>query len=103
MGVLLNDELFIYCYNVGGDFSLPGATLIRISNPHDPPDEWIQNAYDLGLGDNHRNFHTAGFLEEPYLYFLGFDAPGDNALNRRSVIGASEDRGSQGGRIERSL
>jgi len=86
MGVLLNDELFIYCYNVSGDFSLPGATLIRIPNPHDPPDEWIQNAYDLGLGDNHRNFHTAVFLEEPYLYFLGFDDPGDNALNRRSVL-----------------
>lgn len=90
MGTMLNDELFIFCYNVtfGGPFgfSTPGTTLIRIPNPHDPPGSWVQNAYDLGIGDDHQGFHSAVYVEEPHLYLLGYDDPDGDALQRRAVL-----------------
>ncbi|MCB9782397.1 MAG: DUF4185 domain-containing protein [Candidatus Omnitrophica bacterium] len=84
-GFLYQSELFIYCFNVtsgGGGFSTVGATLIRIPNPYDPPGEWVQNAVDLGIGDDHQGFHTAVFLDEPYVYLMGFDDTG----GRRMVL-----------------
>lgn len=92
-GILLNGELFVFCYNVkltggpGFGFTTPSTTLIRIPNPQDSPENWIQNAADLGIGDDHRGFHSAVFLKEPYVYLMGFDdGPNHNAFERRSVL-----------------
>ncbi len=86
-GIVLEGELFIFCYNVasGGPFgfSLPGTTLIRVPNPNDPPGEWIQQATDLGIGDNNQGFHTAVYKELPYIYLMGYD---DTGGTRRSVL-----------------
>jgi hypothetical protein len=35
------------------------------------PAAWTQNAYDFGLGDNNLSFHTAVYVEPPYVYFIG--------------------------------
>ena len=84
-GFLYEEELFIYCFSVTGGglgFSTVGTTLIRVPNPHDPPDEWIRQAVDLGIGDDHQGFHSAVFLEDPYVYLMGFDDAG----GRRMVL-----------------
>jgi hypothetical protein len=88
MGVVLDNELFLYGYRMEigkGEFNIP-TTLLRIPNPLDPPGEWIQNSADLGLGNLHQGFHSALFVKEPYVYFLGYDDKSVNPLVRRAVL-----------------
>ncbi len=89
MGTMIGTELFIFCYSVtpGGflGFGLENATLIRVPNPHDPPDEWIQNAYDLGINNSVMGFHSAVIVEEPYLYMMGYDGAGTMVLARAAT------------------
>jgi hypothetical protein len=76
-GVLLEGELFIYCNSLnpgGGGFAeIAGTTLIRIPNPDDNPDLWVQNAFDTGLPASlgGEDFTVAAtYVEDPYLYIL---------------------------------
>lgn len=92
-GILLEGELFIFCYNVettggpGFGFTTPSSTLIRVPNPHDDPEDWIQTAVDLGIAGDHRGFHSAVFHKEPYVYLMGFDdGVNDNPFERSSVL-----------------
>ncbi len=87
MGTLLGDELFVFCYSVGPGtgglgFQLENTTLLRIPNPLDPPGSWTVNAYDLGIDNSIRGFHSAVIVEEPYLYLMGYDGAGNMALAR---------------------
>lgn len=89
MGTMIKDELFIFCYSVkpggGLGFSLENTTLIRIPNPLDPPEEWIQNAYDLGIDNSVMGFHSAVIVEDPYLYMMGYDGKGNMVLARAGL------------------
>ena len=77
-GVMLDGELFIFCASIqqGGNGFGDNAvtTIIRIPNPLDPPDSWIQNGFDMGIPDVYSgqdfSFPAATFIEEPYLYVL---------------------------------
>lgn len=84
-GVMLDGELFIICTSLdpgSGDFPfvMAGFTLIRIPNPQDSPDLWIQNAFDLGisptLGGQELTANAALFVEEPYVYIFLLRGPG---------------------------
>ena len=74
MGILLEGELFVFCYAMDYD-AIPkwiaGTAMIRISNPQDPPDQWIQKAYDFGLQNTPIGFHSAVYAEGEYVYFFG--------------------------------
>jgi len=75
-GMVLNGELFVYCWCVGGNAQGTGGwggfgyALIRIPNPLDPPDQWIQKAYTLDIPNGY-SFHSAIFVKEPYVYLYG--------------------------------
>jgi len=86
MGTILNNELFIFCYPVEPPINIPDTVLIRIPNPQEPPLQWIQKAYDLKLGNVHQGFHSAIFIEKPYLYCLGYDDPNGVVSERRTVL-----------------
>ncbi len=86
MGTMLKGELFIFCYPVGFLMNIPDTTLIRVSNPLDPPTQWKQRVYDLKLGNVHQGFHSAIYVEEPYMYFLGYDDPINTVDERRTVL-----------------
>lgn len=74
-GALLRGELFLLAYPI--KYSTEGwiddTVMIRVPNPQDPPEQWIQKAYVLGLGDDRQGFLSGLFVEEPYLYCLGRD------------------------------
>ncbi|MBN1899825.1 DUF4185 domain-containing protein [Candidatus Sumerlaeota bacterium] len=88
-GFMLQGELFIFSYRVEvgerDQWAIP-TTLIRIPNPQDPPKEWAQISFDLGLGNLHQGFHSGVFVQEPYVYFLGYDDPKENPDIRRAVL-----------------
>jgi hypothetical protein len=62
------------------------TTLIRVSNPRDPPERWIKKQYDLGLGNADQGFHSAVYVKEPYVYFLGYDDLKKDPLVRVAVL-----------------
>jgi predicted amidohydrolase len=76
--VLLRGELFVYawCFSneQGRGWKGHGTVLIRVSNPHDPPDQWVQKVFPLEL-PNDSSFHTAVYVEDPYVYFYGLVRP----------------------------
>lgn len=81
-------ELFIFCFSVswgggGLGFTVEGTTMIRIPNPEDPPAEWVQQAFDFGIGDSGLGFHSALYIEEPYIYFFGYE---DQAVGGRAMV-----------------
>lgn len=87
MGILLEGELFLFCYPISTQGSgewIPDTTVIRVENPQDEPEEWNWEAYDLGLGNSHQGFHSALWKEPPYLYFLGRDK-GRTVLARAKI------------------
>ncbi|MFH1618554.1 MAG: hypothetical protein ABIG11_01465 [bacterium] len=88
-GVLLDGELFVFCYPVRTSqawFDISDTTVIRIPAPHESPRLWKQAAYDLGLGNSHQGFISAAVIKEPYVYFLGYDDPDNDAAKRRMVL-----------------
>jgi len=52
----------------------------------DDPHNWRWKAYDLGLGNTHQGFHSAMYIQEPYVYFLGYDDPENVVAERRTVL-----------------
>ncbi len=86
-GVMLKGELFLFAWCISGvaeglfGFKEEGSALIRVPNPLEPPDHWEQKAYPLKLGAGN-SFHSALFLEEPYLYLYGIVQPRQSALAR---------------------
>jgi hypothetical protein len=86
-GVVLRGELFLFAWCIGGDaqgaagWKEMGSALIRVPNPLDPPAQWIQKAYTLKF-ENGDTFHSALFVEQPYLYLYGIVKPRQTALAR---------------------
>jgi hypothetical protein len=89
MGLMLKGELFIFAYRIEvgeqDQWAIP-TTLIRIPNPQDSPDKWVQISNDLGLGNLHQGFHAGLYIKEPYVYFMGYDDPKDDTDIRRAVL-----------------
>jgi hypothetical protein len=87
-GEMLKGELFLFGWCIsGGDaqgllgWTVAGSVLIRISNPLDPPDKWVQRVYSLNLGKDN-SFHSALVVKAPYLYMYGIVEPRQTALAR---------------------
>lgn len=84
-GVCINGELFLFCYSVISGLNLANTTLIRVTNPLAHPDEWNWTAVDFGINNAAMGFHTALFVDEPWLYMMGYDSSGDMVLARMST------------------
>ncbi len=86
-GLMLRGELFLFAFCISGDtqsfatWRESGSALIRVPNPLDPPDRWIQKAYPLKLEKGY-TFHSALFVKEPYVYLYGIVRPRQTALAR---------------------
>jgi len=74
MGLMLGGELFVFSFSIdsggGGGFSIPGTTLLRISNPQDDPPDWSVEAIDFGIGDDGLTIHTGLHHKDDHVYFL---------------------------------
>jgi hypothetical protein len=91
-GVMLKGELFLFAWCISGDaegllgWKEAGSALIRISNPLDPPERWVQKTYPLKLAPGN-TFHSALLLQDPYLYLYGLvQPPRQTALARIRTI-----------------
>jgi hypothetical protein len=87
-GVMLEGELFLFAWCItGGDaqglfnWKEAGSALIRVPNPLEPPERWVQKAYPLKLGQG-ITFHSALLVRQPYLYLYGIVQPRQTALAR---------------------
>jgi len=87
-GIMLKGELFLFAFCItGGDaqglfnWTEAGSALIRVPNPLDSPERWVQQAHALKLGVGN-SFHSALLLEEPYLYLYGIVQPRQTAVAR---------------------
>ncbi len=87
-GVVLKGELFLFGWCIKGgaaqgvfNWTVAGSALIRVPNPLDPPEQWVQRAFELKLGEG-KTFHTALVLRDPYLYLYGMVEPRQTALAR---------------------
>jgi Domain of unknown function (DUF4185) len=87
-GVMLKGQLFLFAWCIsGGDaqglfgWKEAGSALLRVSNPLQSPEYWVQKASPLRLptGDS---FHSALVLQPPYLYLYGIVQPRQTALAR---------------------
>ena len=86
-GVMLHGELFLWAWCItsagekAGGFREMGSALIRVTNPLDPPERWVQKVFPLALvpGDT---FQTALVVKAPYLYLYGVVRPRQMALAR---------------------
>lgn len=85
MGTMIDGELFIFCYSVTSGLNVDNAVLIRIPNPQDPPPNWIQNVYDLGIDNTVMGFHSAVIVRGAYLYMMGYDGSGNMVLARAAI------------------
>jgi len=91
-GVMLQSELFLFAFCISNvesgtgvfDWKEAGSALIRVPNPLDPPDRWIQQAYPIKLemGDD---FQSALVVDPPYLYLYGIVQPRRMALARIQI------------------
>jgi hypothetical protein len=85
-GVMLRGELFLFAWCISDTkdavgWKEMGSVLIRVPNPLDPPEQWIQKAYTLKLKSG-VTFHSALFVQQPYLYLYGIVKPRQMALAR---------------------
>jgi len=86
-GVILKGELFLYGWCICNDnenalgFREEGTIQIRVPNPLDPPERWVQkvSVQEFGRGNN---FHAAAVVKPPYVYFYGIVQPRQTALAR---------------------
>ncbi len=98
-GVYLNGELFVFCYSVLSGFMLDSTTMIRVANPTDSPSAWTWTASDFGIGGNNFGVHSAVFVEEPYVYFMGFEDTG----GRRMILSRMTTADLVGGAMSEAL
>ncbi len=86
-GVMLKGELFLFAWCISGEaqgllgWKEAGSALIRVPNPLDSPEHWVQRAYPLKLGQGN-TFHAALVVKAPYLYLYGIVQPRQTALAR---------------------
>ena len=86
-GFMLNGELFIYNWCVGGNAQSEGgwggfgSAMIRISNPLDPPEKWVQKAHTL-KSDEGLIFISIAYVEEPFVYLYGIVKDKTSAVAR---------------------
>jgi len=86
-GVLLKGELFLFGWCISGNaegllgWKEAGSALIRVPNPLEPPERWVQKVYPLKLGEG-ASFHSALVVQPPYLYLYGIVNPRRTALAR---------------------
>lgn len=94
-GLMVDDDLFIFCYKVtdgGGGagafaFEVVGTILIRVSNPLEPPAQWKFSSTELGFGGKHQGFCSAVIRHDDYVYLMGFDdGQQESAFQRQSVL-----------------
>ena len=82
-GLMVDGELFVFAMNVISIFEQQGFTILRVSNPGDPPEAWAPEARSLNIGDETRMFISALLIEGDTLYMMGFD---DSLGARRTVL-----------------
>jgi hypothetical protein len=86
-GVALKGELFLFAWCISGEaegllgWKEAGSALIRVPNPLDAPEHWVQKACPLKLGEG-STFHSALVVQPPYLYLYGIVKPRQTALAR---------------------
>jgi Domain of unknown function (DUF4185) len=87
-GVLLDKQLFLFAWCISGGeakglvgWRVAGTAMIRVPNPFDSPDRWMQKAAALKLPPRD-SFISALVLKEPYLYLYGIVEPRQTALAR---------------------
>ncbi len=96
-GALLEGELFLWAWCIGGDAQNPagfkeyGSALIRVPNSGDPPDKWEQKAFTLTLAKGH-SFHAALLVKPPYVYMYGVVQPRQTALARVKIADLRQGR-----------
>ena len=89
-GVMLDGQLFLWAWCIAnqgaqpGGFREMGSALIRIRNPLDPLDRWVQQVSTLELPTG-TTFQTALVLKPPYLYLYGVVPLRQSALARVRV------------------
>ena len=74
-GLIVNDQLLIFCFAMAANeqtWWIDGTVVIKIENYRDNPADWICQYYDMKIGNNNTVLHSGIFLENEYLYFLGF-------------------------------
>ena len=91
-GFFLEGILYIVCQSMDiddtGFWTMSGTLLIEITNPDDNPNNWIKNYYDFNtkpwVGDSfQRQFHSAIFLKDPYIFFKGFNL--ENGIKKATL------------------
>lgn len=78
-GALADGMLVLFCYKVAPasnffQFTVADTCLIRVENPLDSPEKWSYEITDLGFGSMRRAFCSAAYVEDGYVYLLGFDS-----------------------------
>ena len=100
-GLMLEGELFLFAFCITGEaqgifgFKEAGSALIRVPNPLEPPDRWVQTAYPLKFATN-QSFHAALVVREPYLYLYGIVQPRQTALARVRLTDLRKGKLSEG-------
>jgi len=80
-GLMVDDELFVFCYKVvdgGGGvgafaFKVVGTILIRVANPLESPRQWVTTVTELPFGGEHQGFCSAVIQLDNFVYLIGFD------------------------------
>jgi hypothetical protein len=80
-GVMLHKELFLFAWCISGgaaqgllNWTIAGSAVIRVPNPLDPPEQWVQKAYPVQINPDF-SFHSALLQEDGYLYLYGIVSP----------------------------
>jgi hypothetical protein len=82
-GVMIDGELFVFAMNVTSILEQRGVSVLRVSDPTLPPEQWSPEAVYVDVGDASRMFHSGLWRDGPWLYLLGFD---DVAFVRHTVL-----------------
>lgn len=77
-GVLFEGELLLFGHKTRDEhdgsflpFRTVDATLMRIPNPKDSPENWIQNYQNLDMGEDISFYSSGMVVEGEYFYFIG--------------------------------
>ncbi|MBC8401415.1 MAG: DUF4185 domain-containing protein [Candidatus Marinimicrobia bacterium] len=85
-GLIVNDQLLIFCFAMAANeqtWWIDGTVVIKIVNYQDDPYDWICQYNDMKIGNNNTVLHSAIFLENEHLYFLGF---ADRENKREAIL-----------------
>lgn len=75
-GLIIKDRLLLFSFAMEANDTtwwLAGTVVAAIDNYEEDPSLWKTEYYDLKLGDNGFGIHSALYLEDQYVYFVGFN------------------------------